>query len=268
MKEKIKAYARSLGAAACGVAPGKTENESVIVCLFPYYHEGRGNISMHATGRDYHKVVSEKLSRLAGFLHTLFPESRVTVQVDIGEPVDKTYAQKSGVGFYGKNSLVINDICGSYAFIGFCKLNRPLPPDAPDTRTCARCDACVRACPGGAISPEGGIDPAKCASAISQKKGDLSPEEIAILQKSRMVWGCDRCQSVCPHNQAVAPSIPELRVHELLNLSSAELKNLSNREFKEIYGDYSFSWRGKSVLLRNCKLLEEIEQNTSEALKD
>ena len=257
MKEKIKAYASSLGAAACGIAQGEVENEIVIVCLFPYYHEVKGNISIHATGRDYHRAVGEKLTFLAAFLGALFPGATVTVQVDIGSPVDKEYAHKSGVGFYGKNSLIINDICGSYAFIGFCKIDRQLPPDAPDMRSCLDCGACVRACPGGAISEEGTLNVSRCASAITQKKGDLSDWEIAILKKSNMVWGCDKCQEVCPHNQDVAPSIPELRVRDLPNLCAADLVGLSNREFRERYGDRSFSWRGKAVLLRNCKILEE-----------
>lgn len=260
MEQTIKSYAKRLGAAACGIAPGEAAGESVIVCLFPYYHESSGNISLHATGRDYHKVVNEKLHSLAAYLTELFPGSTVTTQVDIGDPVDKHYAQMSGVGFYGKHSLIISDACGTYAFIGFCKINRPLQPDAPNTHSCMGCDACVRACPGGAISKNGGIDPARCASAISQKKGALSAEEIAILIKSGKVWGCDQCQTVCPHNAHPLPSLPEFRVLEIPSLHSDDLKHLSNREFTEKYGDFSFSWRGKAVLLRNCEILESMKR--------
>ena len=260
MEEKIKAFAQSLGAAACGICQGETESESVIVCLFPYYHEHSGNISLHATGRDYHKVVGEKLAKLSDYLTSLFPQATVSMQVDIGSPVDKHYAQKSGVGFYGKHSLIIGDSCGSYAFIGFCKIDRPLRADAPNENSCLGCNKCIKACPGGAIQPDGGIVAEKCASSISQKKGELSPEEIAILKKSGKVWGCDRCQEACPHNKDILPSLPELRTLEVTNLYANDLEGLSNREFAEKYGEFSFSWRGKSVLLRNCRILEGIKE--------
>ena len=260
MEGKIKAFAHSLGACACGITQKDGEKKSVIVCLFPYYHKASGNLSMHATGRDYHKVVGEKLAALAEYLKNEFPGADVYCQVDIGDSVDQRYAQKSGVGFYGKNSLIINDMCGSYAFIGFCVIDRLLSSDAPDMRDCLGCNACVRACPGGAISEKGDFDPTKCASAISQKKGALSEDEIAILIKSGKVWGCDICQDVCPHNAHPIPSIPELRTMEVISLYAKDLHGLTNRTFFEKYSDFSFSWRGKAVLLRNCEILEGMKE--------
>ncbi len=257
MEEKIKAFARSIGAGAVGITRNQSQTGSVIVCMFPYFHASSGNISIHADGKDYHTVVSDKLRLLSTFIASLFPDASLRVQVDKGDPVDRKYAYESGIGFYGKNGLIINSACGSFGFIGFCEAEGIfLTPDVSQNTQCMACKKCQVVCPGGAITDEG-FRPEKCASFISQKRGTLSLEEANILIKSGMVWGCDACQSVCPHNRNILPSIPELRTLSCEKLTSSDLEALSNREFQEKYKDFSFAWRGKAPLLRNLRLLEE-----------
>ncbi len=218
-----------------------------------------GNLSMYAYGRDYHKIAEKYLSQIAAFIKTLSPSASTQIHVDKGEGDDKKAAHAAGLGFFGKNSLLINEIYGSFVFIGYVETDLILPPDTPLTASCICCGKCEAACPGGAIQ-NGKINVEKCASAISQKRGVLSAYEIEILQKSGLIWGCDTCQTVCPHNVAV-PSTPIPDFHENLMYSLSSL-SMSNKAFATQFGDRAFSWRGKGVLNRNLEILSSHENET------
>ncbi len=251
-KTEILSYIRSLGVPVAGVA-GDGATYSKVVCLFPYFtgERNRGNLSMYAYGKDYHTIVKAYLLKIAGFICAQSPESTCTVHVDIGDTDDKHSAFSAGLGFYGKNTLLIHPKYGSYVFIGYVKTDLVLKPDTPMPRTCADCRKCEAACPGGALK-NGKIDVLKCVSHISQKKGSLCENEAEIMKKSGFVWGCDICQSVCPHNASVPLSpIPEF--HEDLQFSISALPQ-TNKEFIKAYGDRAYAWRGKAVLKRNLEI--------------
>ncbi len=253
-KERLKEFAASIGVSETGAAP--LGSRSAFVCLFPYFggYE-KGNLSVYAYSTDYHAVTKAKLGEICRFLKTELSAEEAEGFSDIGPSVDKDLAFRAGLGFYGKNTLMINPRLGSYFFIGYVLTDVFLEPDKPLSMDCGLCGRCVCACPGNAL--ENGFDISRCASAINQKKGVLSEEETEILKRAGYAFGCDICQKVCPHNQDPPPPMEEFTKNRIFNLTEDMLEGLSNREFKEKYGGYAFAWRGKNVLLRNIRLLEQ-----------
>lgn len=252
MKTKIFDYIHSLGIEKCGVAP--YGEKFAVVCLFPYFSGYRdGNLSVYTYSRDYHLIASEKLGKISGYIKSLSPEAQCECFCDIGPEVDRNLAYLAGLGFYGENKMLINDDFGSYFFIGYVLTTLPLPLDAPLEKECLKCGKCKEACPGGALAD--GFNIEKCASHISQKKGELTQEEIEVLIKSSLVFGCDTCQRVCPHNNITPRPMAEFTEDIISSLSKSDLEGLSNKEFMNKYKSRAFSWRGKKVLERNIDIL-------------
>lgn len=253
MKNKIFEYIHSIGIEKCGVS--HYDGKCAIVCLFPYFSGFReGNLSLYARSYDYHKVIREMLSPVCDFIQTLAPDTKCEVFADIGPEVDRELGYKAGLGFYGKNGMLINEAFGSYFFIGYILCNLDLEEGKPLEKSCLGCNKCIENCPGGALGERFCLE--KCASHISQKKGDLTESEIAILKKSGLIFGCDTCQRVCPHNNIEPRPMKEFTEDIIDSLYLEDIENLSNREFMKKYGERAFSWRGKSVLLRNIKIIE------------
>ena len=284
MTDRIKKYSAALGISAVGVCRARLFDElkdklsvntpmvpenieerinpflyladakSVVVCLFSYHNGGAGsNLSLYARGEDYHIVAERKLKELCGILEG--EGYKAKAYCDTGALCDRHLAYLAGLGFIGKNRCLINSDYGSYTFIGYILTDAELEESKPLDLSCMNCGECIRACPGGALT-ESGLDSSKCVSYITQKKGTLSEEEEQILRKSGSVWGCDICQTVCPHNKAAKlTDIEEFRTNliESLDLNMAD----SNREFKKKYQSRAFSWRGYEVIKRNLKITEE-----------
>ncbi len=249
IKEKIREFAKTLGLERIGFS------ENAVVALFPYFVQGEtGNISMYARGIDYHIVAEEKLKVLSEFLVTLGAKETL-VHVDKGRLNDRKAAFEAGLGFYGKNGMLICEEYGSCFFIGQVVHDLTLEADEPLEKNCLACGACVKFCPGGALSDRG-FRIENCLSEISQKKGELNENEKVLLKNNGFCWGCDVCQSVCPHNSGLeTTAMPEFMTDRIKELKPDDVEGLSNREFKERYGKYAFSWRGKAPLERNLKVL-------------
>ena len=256
MKDQLFAASKDYGISALGIT--RHESNTAIVCLFAYpsVPNENANLSLYTYGVDYHTVIGDIL---CAFGERFFPHD-FSVHVDIGEPIDRKLAYNAGLGFYGKNGMLIHPQLGSFFFIGWIETSVFIPEDTPLSAKCLGCNACFHACPGNALS-DAGLDTSKCSSAISQKKGKLSKEEEAILMKSGLCFGCDACQLVCPHNQHIETTyLPQFSENCISHLSLAEIMPLSNREFKEKYKDRAFSWRGKSVVLRNLEIISKETQ--------
>lgn len=233
--------------------------QSVIVCLFPYYIGDRAeaNLSKYTYSLDYHFVAKQKLEQIGQFLQTQIADFHYLAYIDTGPLVDRYLAYLAGLGFYGINSHIITDKYGSYLFIGYLLNNYPFTPDTPQGRTCIQCGRCVAACPGQIILGNFSIDPRGCKSYLTQKKGELTDMEITTLRKTPLIFGCDVCQDVCPHNQNVAhTNTPEFTQDVVSQLSQEDLAELSNKEFSRRYSRHAFSWRGKKLLLRNIDYLK------------
>ncbi|MBP2626525.1 MAG: hypothetical protein H6Q68_1236 [Firmicutes bacterium] len=232
--------------------------QSVIVCLFPYYIGERteSNIAKYTHALDYHKVAKDKLEQIGKFLTETRPGFRYQAFVDTGPLVDRYMAYLAGLGFFGLNNHVISDTYGSYVLIGYMLTNHPFEIDQPLKQSCMQCGKCIKACPGQAILGNFGIDPRRCRSYLTQKKGELTVAEVDIIKKNKLVFGCDTCQDVCPHNQKVAVTrMTEFRENIISELSYEELSTISNKEFKRRYDNRAFSWRGRKLIVRNFEYL-------------
>lgn len=254
IKDKIKEFAKTLGIEKIGFS-----SDSVVVLLPYYVSDETGNVSMYARGIDYHIVGEKKLRELSEFLKTL-GATETLVHVDKGGFNDRKAAFDAGLGFYGKNGMLICEEYGSYFFIGQVIHNLTIEADRPVSQSCLSCGACLRYCPGGALNSKG-FNIEKCLSEISQKKGELSESEAKLLKANGLCWGCDVCQIVCPHNEGIGTTaMIEFLNDRICMLTLENIEKLSNREFKEKFGEYAFSWRGKTPLERNLRILSGNEQ--------
>lgn len=227
--------------------------KSAIVCLFPYYikNETPVNLPRYAWGPDYHLVIPDYLKRFGAALKELDPTVEFEIHCDTSPMADRYMAYLARLGVFGKNRSLIHPVWGSYTSIGTLLTSCELPPDTPMEGTCLSCNRCIKACPGQSLGhKEFGFE--TCKSYLTQKKGDLPTDEVAIIQKSPLIWGCDICQEVCPHNRDVPTTpIPEFQTIDPY-VNPTDLEGLTNKTFKAAYGDRAFSWRGKAVLLRNA----------------
>ncbi len=229
------------------------EPRSVILFLLPYYAGECENLSRYAAARDYHLAIRHYTAELIEELHRLFPDSSAKGYGD-HSPIDECDAALSaGLGVLGDSGLLINEKYGTYVFIADVVTDIPTEKlgqsgIAHPHKHCISCGACRRACPTGCLRGES----PDCLSAITQRKGDLTEEEVEMMRKFNTVWGCDLCQSSCPHNNE--PKITPLaffREDRITCLTRERLDGMSKAEFN----DRAFAWRGRKIVERNLDLL-------------
>lgn len=169
---------------------------------------GNAYVSLYARGRDYHKLMRRRLARVAGRLREWCREHRYRALVDSAPVLEKPLAEKAGLGWLGKHTLLIDRHAGSWFFLGEIFTSLPLPVDTPTERGyCGSCSACIDACPTGAIIGPWKIDARRCISYLTIEHAGPIPEELRPLMGNR-VFGCDDCQLVCPWNRD-APAATE-----------------------------------------------------------
>ena len=220
--------------------------------------EKRGQFARAYWGIDYHDILRDSLNQLINFI-----QSRASVwqqeeawrfapQVDTGELVDVAVAQRAGLGFIGRNGLLITEEYGSFVYLGEIVTNIVFEPDEPGVFGCGDCTRCVTACPTKALLGDGRMNAQKCLSYQTQTKG-LMPNEYRKKMRN-VIYGCDICQLVCPYNQG-----KDFHFHEEMEPKVEEvypklkpMLSLSNKEFKQQFGHLAGSWRGKKPLQRNA----------------
>lgn len=234
--------------------------KSIIVCAFPYHidDEKESNLSRYCRGLDYHIVAKELLQKVCDYLDENIEGFEYKIFVDNGPLVDRELAYLSGIGYFGINNNIITDKYGSYVFIGYIINNYEFSLDKPLDKECMKCGKCVKYCPGNALLGNYDMNPRKCLSYITQKKEELSLEEVRAIKSSGKIFGCDICQEVCPHNKNIKEThIEEFMKDLILNLDYEEIDEISNKEFKRRYGNRAFSWRGKKIIKRNIEIVLE-----------
>jgi len=160
-----------------------------------------GYVSRYALGRDYHKVVRGRLRALARRINERSGDARVRAYTDSAPILEKALAEKAGLGWIGKHTLLLNRAAGSWFFLGEVLTDLPLPIDAPDAADhCGRCSACMTVCPTSAITGPRQLDARRCISYLTIEHKGAIPLELRSLIGNR-IFGCDDCQLVCPWNR-------------------------------------------------------------------
>ena len=228
--------------------------KSVIVGIFPYYcGSEEGEICLYARGRDYHSVITPRLFAAAAALSEAYPGSRFLPGCDASPINEVRAAGLAGLGFFGDNGLFISRRYGSFIFLGTLATDLEFTASTCEPEGCCHCGACHKACPTGVLG--GGDKRTECLSAITQKKGDLTADEAALMRACGTLWGCDACQLCCPHNQkAEIDPLPEFAEDRVTQLPRS-LLTASDSEWDTFLEGRAFAWRGREVLRRNLELV-------------
>ncbi len=214
----------------------------------------RGKLARFAQLKDYHLVLKEKMKKLVIFIRKEYPEAKAEIFVDTGPLIDREIAHRAGLGFFGKNSALINPEYGSFISLGEILLNIYLKPDSPLKIGCGECDLCLQACPQQAIKSPGEILSTECLAHYTQEKGLLSDSVSKSL--GTRLWGCDTCQDICPYNRQAITGSGLFEPHSLGFMPDLEqIVNLSNSQFRDLVEDTVMGWRGKTTLQRNALII-------------
>jgi epoxyqueuosine reductase len=161
-------------------------------------------ISRYALGRDYHKLMRARLAKLARQIETQLGTGRYRAFVDSAPVLERALAENAGLGWIGKNTMLLNDKAGSWFFLGEIYTDIPLPPDPPQaTQHCGTCQACLDICPTQAFVAPWVLDARKCISYLTIEFDGVIPEALRRAMGNR-IYGCDDCQLVCPWNKFAA----------------------------------------------------------------
>jgi epoxyqueuosine reductase len=233
--------------------------KSLIVTGLGYYTDkqqrepGVPIISRYAYGESYHSVIKRKLDNLLSFVKTINPETQGQPFVDSAPLLEKAWAAEAGLGWQGRHSIVINKKIGSFFFIGTLILNIELDYDKPVIEDyCGNCRSCIDLCPTGAINENHTIDARKCIANLTIENRGPVPEEI-IPNIGGRVYGCDRCQEVCPWNKnAKHHTTPEFDLPEEIEyMTKEEWINLSREQFIRLFRGSAIERRKYEPFMRN-----------------
>jgi epoxyqueuosine reductase len=237
--------------------------KSVISLLLNYYpselqNEDSYKISKYAYGQDYHHVIKEKLKELLNFIQTEIGEVSGRAFVDSAPVLDKAWAEKSGLGWIGKNSNLITQKVGSFYFIAELIIDLELDYDTPTTDHCGSCTACLDACPTEAIVAPYVVDGSKCISYFTIELKDNLPQEMKGKFDDWM-FGCDVCQDVCPWNRFSKPhNEPLFQVNsDILNFSKSDWEEITVDTFQKVFKNSAVKRTKYEGLLRNINFLKK-----------
>lgn len=217
--------------------------KSVISLVFNYYSEDKQDdseapkLAMYAFGKDYHKIIKKRLKQLLDQLRAEIGDINGRCFVDSAPVMERQWASRSGIGWQGKNTLLINTKKGSCFFLAELITDLELEHDHPIKDHCGTCTKCIDACPTDAISKDGYLlDSSKCISYLTiERKEELPPELKQHM--SNWMFGCDICQEVCPWNRFSTPhQEPKLKAKdELLNKSKKEWQEITEEVFDKLF---------------------------------
>jgi epoxyqueuosine reductase len=214
-------------------------------------------IARYAVGSDYHDVLRERLNRLLAWVQREAPGCVGRGVVDTAPLLERDFARRAGLGWFGKNTMLLNKQLGSYFFLGALLLDLPLTPDpVHESAHCGRCTACLDACPTQAFVGPGVLDARRCISYLTIELRGPVPEELR-QPLGNWLFGCDVCQEVCPWNRkAPMGREPALQSRpELEAVDPAELLGLSEEDFRHRFRGTALMRARRRGLLRNAALV-------------
>jgi len=239
--------------------------KSVVSLMYNYYTEKEQTdpeapkISKYAYGEDYHFVIKRKLKDLLHFIREEIGEVNGRCFVDSAPVLERDWARRAGVGWVGKNTLLIHPKAGSYFFLAELIIDLELTPDSPMKDYCGTCTRCIEACPTDAISPQGYlVDGSKCISYLTIELRDAIPDEFQGKMENWM-FGCDICQEVCPWNRFSKPHHePAFEPHpDLLEMDERDWQELTEEVFKKVFKKSAVKRTKYEGLRRNIAFLKE-----------
>jgi epoxyqueuosine reductase len=242
------------------------EARSAIVVLHNYYQTdaepapARGRIARYAQGDDYHSVMRDKLEQLAARLLATAGAGRFRAYVDAGPLPERELARRAGLGWIGKNTMLIRPGLGSFTFIGVLLTDLVLAPDHPfETDRCGTCRRCLDACPTDAFPEPRVLDATRCISYLTIEARGAMPEPLKPLVGD-WLFGCDVCQDVCPWNVRFAAETREGRYRARPASdwpTLAEIVTMPERAFDDAFGETALERPGRAGLARNAAVVLE-----------
>ncbi|MEZ9924030.1 tRNA epoxyqueuosine(34) reductase QueG [Vibrio breoganii] len=212
-------------------------------------------ISRYALGRDYHKLMRNKLKNLARKIEDELGELNYRPFVDSAPVLERPLAEKAGLGWTGKHSLLLDEEAGSWFFLGELLIGLPLPVDAPVENQCGKCRSCITSCPTGAIIEDGVIDARKCISYLTIEYDGIIEPDLSDAMGNR-IYGCDDCQLVCPFNRH-AQLTQQADFHRRESIKDSNLITLllwSEQEFLKNFEGSAIRRIGHLQWLRNLAI--------------
>jgi epoxyqueuosine reductase len=216
-----------------------------------------GPVARYARGNDYHEIMVDRLNELHAWLCS---ETGRKVSgksyVDTGPILERDLARRAGLGWFGKNTNLVNPRIGSFFFIGALVVDLELAPDAPfQADRCGTCTRCLDACPTGAFPTAGVLDATRCISYLTiEKKGEI-PEELRPALGD-LIYGCDICQSVCPWNVRFSRDVEEPAFESREALSGKDARTLARELLRMDQAEFAAAFKGspmKRAKLRGLK---------------
>lgn len=230
---------------------------SVILNYFPENElETELKISKYAYGEDYHFVLKRKLADLLSFMQENFGEINARIFVDSAPVMDKVWAKKSGLGWVGKHSNLINREMGSFFFLGEIICDLEMETDGPIKDYCGTCTACIDACPTDAIAEPYVVDGSKCISYLTIELKENIPNEFKGKMEN-WIFGCDICQDVCPWNRfSKKHNNPEFVPSDQLR-NIAKWEEITQELFREIFKNSAIKRTKFEGLKRNISFIKD-----------
>lgn len=235
--------------------------KSVVSLLYNYFseknqHSEAPKVSKYAFGEDYHVVIKNKLFEFVEKIKSEVGDVNGRVFVDSAPVLDRAWAKKSGLGWIGKNTNLINKSSGSFFFIAELIIDLNLEPDGPIKDYCGTCTACIDACPTEAIPAPYVVDGSKCISYLTIELKENIPAEF----KNKMddwAFGCDICQDVCPWNRFSKPHQETLFEpnDSFLNMNKKDWMDMTEEVFQKTFKKSPLQRAGYNGLIKNLQFL-------------